>query len=150
MSLSLPVNVCHCGSLRQAARRITQFYERVLAPVRLTMSQYSILAEIEVREAAPPTVAELAEILVMDRSSLSHALHPLQRDGLVMVSPTAADRRTKPLALTSKGRAVYRKARPLWDAAQDSFERAYGAAPSLQLRETLARVSFLELAVSTA
>ena len=36
--------VCNCQALRQAARRLTQFYDHALAPAGLRVTQFPILA----------------------------------------------------------------------------------------------------------
>src|ERR1700754_2602702 len=86
MQISGETNVqkgeCFATSVRKASRRLTQLYDDALAPSGLRSTQFSILAEIAAR-SAPPTLMELAEAMVSDRSSLGHALRPLIRDGYV-------------------------------------------------------------------
>jgi DNA-binding transcriptional ArsR family regulator len=47
---------------------------------------------------------ELAEVMVMDRSTLGHNLRPLERDHLVELGTNASDRRSRLVFLTGRGR----------------------------------------------
>src|SRR5260370_17540695 len=78
-------------------------YDTVLAPVRLKSRQYGILSELHSRGAALPTVRELAEELVMDRSTLGQNLRPLERDELITLLTDPNDRRNRLIALTKLG-----------------------------------------------
>ena len=84
---------------------------------------------------------DLAANLVMDRTTLSHLLKPLEARGLLSVAPGAADRRQKIIALTSEGRELVAAARPLWAEAQQRYETSVGAAAAATLRDALAGVS---------
>jgi DNA-binding MarR family transcriptional regulator len=82
-------------------------------------------------------MAELAEALVMDRSSLGHNLRPLERDGFVALRTGKEDRRRRYIAMTARGRTKFAEAKPLWQRAQDRFTDVYGVARADQLRKTL-------------
>jgi hypothetical protein len=73
--------ICNCAALRQAARRVTRFYDEALAPTGLGVNQFSILARLS--RVGPSTIQDLARLLVMDRSTLGHLLRPLEKRGLV-------------------------------------------------------------------
>jgi len=91
-------DLCNCLALRQAARHVTQFYDRFLAPMGLRTSQYSILAKL--RRLGPLPINALARELVMDRTTLGRNILPLQREGLIAIVKGSADRRSKELRLT--------------------------------------------------
>jgi DNA-binding MarR family transcriptional regulator len=112
-------------------------YDAALAPASLKATQFAILSEIDRRADDPPTMRELADAMVMDRSTLGQNLRPLERDRLVAWEPSDADRRRKLVVLTDRGRAKRMQARPLWHAAQERFERAVGAAEAASLRGIL-------------
>jgi DNA-binding transcriptional ArsR family regulator len=86
---------CNCLAVRQAARYVTQLYDRHLARSGLRTSQYGILARLQRR--GPMTINELAAELVMDRTTLGRNIRPLERDGLITITPGRADRRLKEL-----------------------------------------------------
>jgi DNA-binding MarR family transcriptional regulator len=123
--------------MRKASRRVSQMYDAALAPVGLKATQFAILSEIDRRADDPPTMHELADAMVLDRSTLGQNLRPLERDRLVAWEPSDTDRRRKLVILTERGRAKRLQARSLWRAAQERFERAIGKAESAGLRRIL-------------
>ena len=96
---------CSATAMRKATRRLTQLYDDALEQCGLRSTQFTILAELGNSFPSPPTVAELAHRLVIDRSALGHNLQPLLRDGLVVLRESDADRRRRHVALTAQGRA---------------------------------------------
>ena len=131
--------LCHCQSLRQAARRATALYDAAMAPFGLRISQFAIL--VRLRQHGPMGLQALAAALVLDRTTLGRNLLPLERDGLVASEPDALDRRVRRLVLTVAGLALMRKARPAWEAAQRSFEAQVGPEPAMALRQELHRLT---------
>lgn len=138
-------NICHCSFIRMAARRVSQVYDQTLAPAGVTVTQFSILGQLESRKERAPSMAELAEALGMDRSSMGHTLRPLERDRLVRFVTSSEDRRTKLIELTPAGLERYRKAHPLWQGAQIRFEKAFGKRAAADLRGVLGAVAALEI-----
>jgi DNA-binding MarR family transcriptional regulator len=132
---------CNCYALRQAARRVTQLYDRALAPLDLRATQYSLLVEIE--RLGPISLIPLAAAMVMDRATLGHNVRPLLAQGYVSLS-VGRDRRSREVVLTERGRKILQKARPLWRRAQAVFERDMGVEEAAQLRAQLDRVSTRE------
>jgi DNA-binding MarR family transcriptional regulator len=116
-------------------------YDAALAPAGLKSTQLAILSAIGRRAHDPPTMRELADALVMDRSTLGQNLRPLARDRLVAVGSSDADRRRKLIVLTKNGRAKYAQAQSLWRAAQGRFERAVGTAEAASLRRVLLSIA---------
>jgi DNA-binding MarR family transcriptional regulator len=123
-----------CTALRQAARRVTGMYDAALAEAGLSITNYALLAKLDA--AGEAGVSELAELAVMDRTTLTRNLQPLLRDGFV-VSHCRDDRRRRALQLTPKGRAALRDAFAHWRRAQRDFERRYGAERARALVELL-------------
>jgi DNA-binding MarR family transcriptional regulator len=126
---------CNCLALRQAARHVSQFYDQFLAPHGLRNTQYSILARLRRRGAM--SINALAAELVMDRTTLGRNILPLQREGLISISPGLADRRSKELRLTKAGAARCRAALKAWREAQVHFEAAFGGKRAKELRALL-------------
>jgi DNA-binding MarR family transcriptional regulator len=112
---------CNCFALRQAARFVTQLYERHLSPVGVTPAQFTILSRLVGKPDA--TAAELSDDLVMDRTTLVRALKPLQRDGLVLAAASEHDTRVFIYRLSASGLRRYDKAYALWQDAQAEFEQ---------------------------
>lgn len=125
---------CTCFRLRRTTRRMTQVYDAHLAPIGLTLTQYSLLANLVRR--GPPSLHELAGIMGMDRTTLTRSLKPLATRGLLTVKP-GQDRRSKEVQLTAAGTALWEQARPLWRAAQAEIERRLGATAVAELHRSL-------------
>jgi DNA-binding MarR family transcriptional regulator len=138
-----PAPECNCLALRQAARYVTQFYDRYLAPTELRTTQFSILAKL--KRLGPMTINALASELVMDRTTLGRTMLPLERDGLITVKDATSDRRSKELHLTKAGAERLRAARKLWSEAQTRFEAVFGAERAFNLRKELRAVASSEL-----
>ena len=128
---------CNCLALRQAARHLTLVYDRYLAEAGLRTTQYSILSKLG--RLGPLQIGELAETMVMERTALSRALKPLERDRLVVID-TGPDARTRSVSLTAKGKTLLKEAAVRWRQAQKEFERGYGADAAQALRSSLRRV----------
>jgi len=134
---------CNCLAVRQAARYITQFYDRYLATAGLRTTQYAILARL--KREGPTSINALAAELVMDRTTLGRNVRPLERDGLIAIEPDPSDRRSKVVRLTKAGDARLRRALKGWAAAQKRFEGIYGGKRASELREQLRAVVASEL-----
>jgi DNA-binding MarR family transcriptional regulator len=126
---------CNCLAVRQAARYVTQLYDRHLAQSGLRTSQYGILARL--KRVGAMTINELAGELVMDRTTLGRNIRPLARDGLISITPGRSDRRIKELRLTDAGEASFAEARQAWVEAQRAFENGFGPERSAELRGLL-------------
>lgn len=132
------IHRCACTILRQAARVATQHFDRALAASGLRISQLSVLTTL--RYVGPKTINELAEVMVLDRTTLGRNLQPLQRDGYIAVEAGKDDRRTKKLVLTKKGENIATKAMDSWGDAQTSFENTIGLDNAIALSKLLRQV----------
>lgn len=127
----LLVSPCYCAALRKAARRVSNTYDVHLRPSGLKTTQFSLLAELSRDRPDPPTMNELSEYLIMDRSTLGHNLRPLLRSGLVAL-------------LTTKGVAKFSATKKLWRKAQQEHEFAMGKEAAVALREALHKLATLD------
>jgi len=121
---------------------VTQFYDAALAPSGLGLNQFSILSRL--KTVGPVAIQDLAQLLVMDRSTLGHLLRPLARRRLVTLATDARDRRSRRVALTAAGRALLARARPMWVEAQRRFSRTMGEDAARELRVVLKRIATSE------
>jgi DNA-binding MarR family transcriptional regulator len=135
---------CNCLAIRQAARHVTQFYDQLFAPVGLRATQYAILSRL--KRGGPMTINGLAAALVMDRTTLGRNILPLQRDGLIEVVSSPADRRRRELRLTAKGTEKQRQGSECWAVAQDRFDEVFGSDRAAALRGLLREVVVSEFA----
>ncbi len=106
---------CACFNLRKAARAVTQAYDAALEPSGLRATQFSLLAAVAALGA--PSVGGLAEAMVMDRTTMTRNLRPLERQALIALT-AGADRRVRHVELTAEGRRRLDDALPLWRSAQ--------------------------------
>jgi len=128
---------CNCLALRQAARHVSQLYDQHLAEVGLRTTQYSILSKLSRLGAIP--IGKLAATMVMERTALSRAIGPLERDGMIKVGP-GPNGRTRSVKLTPTGETRLKAAAAHWRRAQKEFEIAVGAADAADLRTVLQHV----------
>ena len=132
---------CYCTVLRKAVRRVSVLYDAQLRSTGLKTTQYALLGELGRHRSTPPTMNELAEYLVMDRSTLGHNLRPLLRKGLVALKPDAIDGRTRRVTLTAKGAAKYANAEKSWRKAQREYETVIGKTAAVALRNALQKLA---------
>ena len=132
-------SMCNNSVLRQAARRLGQLYDDIISPSGLRATQFGLLAYVVALDQ--PTMARLAEALVMDLSALGHTLKPLMRDGLVETFPDERDKRAKRVKLTASGERKVKAATALWAKAQGRFETAFGKKKAAELRKVLSFVA---------
>jgi DNA-binding MarR family transcriptional regulator len=114
---------CACFKVRKAARAITNLYEEALRPSGLRATQFSLL--MATRVMCPVTVVKLAQVMVMDRTTLTRNLEILEKRGLITIKP-GEDRREKEINLTAVGMEVLAKAIPLWAEAQERVKKGLG------------------------
>jgi len=77
----------------------------------------------------------------MDRTTLTAALKPLARRGLMRVATAAEDRRGRVLTLTPAGRALLARAVPVCRRAHAQVERLLAQTDADLLRQALRRLS---------
>ncbi len=138
-----PLGECTCLAVRQAARHVTQFYDRHLASAGLRTTQFSILARL--RRQGPMTINTLADEMVMDRTTLGRNILPLERDGLISIAPGRTDRRSKELRLTDAGLERLQAGYEGWKEAQREFAAAFGDERTAGLRRLLREVAATDL-----
>lgn len=133
-----PADVCHCLAVRQAGRWITQLYDQHLGRCGLRSSQYAILSRLN--QLGATSIAALADAMVMDRTTITRNITPLERDGLLRIAASENDRRRKLVELTDRGRERLAAARPHWREAQAAFEKHFGARQAAAMRSLLRQV----------
>jgi len=127
---------CTCFRIRGAARRVTQIYSRHLAPTGLKISQFSLLGFVAAE--GPISIGRLSDLLATDRTTLTRNLRPLLQGGLVERA-ASGDRRRHELVATPDGRALFKRALPLWVAAEQEVRAAMGTRLTADLHGALDR-----------
>ncbi|MBC8287677.1 MAG: winged helix-turn-helix transcriptional regulator [Nitrospinae bacterium] len=122
-SRSQLVQNCTCFNLRKASRALTQLFDEALKPAGLFSTQFTLLAAISSQDKA--TITELSQALIMDRTTLTRNLSPLQKRGWVEVTP-GEDKRTRTLSLTRSGRMILNHAMVYWKEIQTQVVKTLG------------------------
>ena len=125
----LPLSVTHevrdrclCLHLQRAARTVARRFDDALRPHGLTNGQFSLLMALN--RPGAPRITDLVAFLAMDRTTLTAALKPLARRGLLAIVPDTSDRRNRRLVLTDVGRDLLMAALPVWRATHDALDGA--------------------------
>jgi len=115
---------CLCLRAQRAARTLARQFDAPLRPLGLTSGQFSLLNALN--RARPATVSEVATLIGADRTTLTAALKPLLRRGLVAAAVDDSDRRSRRVALTPEGEALLARALPVWRACHDDVQTRIG------------------------
>lgn len=122
---------CLCLASRRAALAITRAFERELRPHGIRATQYSMLSNLIVR--GPMTVGALAEVLGVERTTLTRNLALTEAAGWASVRP-GRDARERVVSVTPAGRKKIEAAFPAWQAAQKATTARIGEEAATSLR----------------
>ncbi len=126
---------CACFNVRKAARAVTQLYDNILKPTGLRGTQFTLLIALSIRGNIG--ISQLADLLVMERTTLTRNLKPLEKQGLITISE-GSDRRTRSVILTAEGRKKIKETTPYWEQAQEIISSGLG---SCEMNDMLERIS---------
>jgi DNA-binding MarR family transcriptional regulator len=126
---------CLCFAAQRAARALARRFDEVLAPLGMTSWQFSLLTSLN--QPAAPSMGSIAALLVMDRTTLTANLKPLEQRGLVEIAIDLADRRVKRLKLTAAGRRLLQSALPIWQETHGEIDQLVAASDAAALRSGL-------------
>lgn len=130
---------CLCLHVQRAARALARRFDEALRPLGLTNGQFSLLMSLNRPE--PPAMAPVAALLAMDRTTLTAALKPLERRGLVRVTTDPDDRRSRLLHLTPAGQSLLASALPVWEQTHAQMESVLPGGDPDRLRADLRALS---------
>ena len=130
---------CLCLHVQRAARVLARRFDDAFRPFGLTNGQFSLLMSLNRPE--PPSMAPVASLLAMDRTTLTAALKPLERRGLLEVAKDPDDRRSRILILTEEGRKLLARALPVWQKTHEDLEREQPEVDWPSMRDSLRRLS---------
>jgi DNA-binding MarR family transcriptional regulator len=132
-------DTCLCLHVQRAARTLARRFDEVFRPLDLTHGQFSLLMSLNRQE--PPNMGSVAALLAMDRTTLTAALKPLERRGLVKASIDKKDKRSRRLTITAAGRMHLAKAFPLWMRTHAEIDRLIPHGSPGELRTALRALS---------
>jgi DNA-binding MarR family transcriptional regulator len=130
---------CLCLHMQRAARALARRFDAAFRPLNLTNGQFSLMMSLN--RPAPPNLGSVASLLAMDRTTLTAALKPLERRGLVEVRPDPKDKRSRLMTLTPEGRGLLARAVPIWNETNASVEGSLRKGAAARLREELRALS---------
>ena len=125
--------------MQRAARALARRFDEALRPVGLTNGQFSLLMSLN--RPVPPGIGSVAALLAMDRTTLTAALKPLERRGLVKVTVDPTDRRGRRMTLTARGRTLLASAVPIWERTHAALEGVLSDGDPDRLRSDLRALS---------
>ncbi|MCZ4091478.1 MarR family winged helix-turn-helix transcriptional regulator [Sinorhizobium psoraleae] len=128
-------DTCLCLHVQRAARALARQFDEALRPLDITNGQFSLMMSLNRPE--PPSMSAVASLLAMDRTTLTAALKPLERRGLVEVFVDSTDRRLRRLRLTADGGRLLAEAVPIWKDAHEAVDRRLGEGGADRLRADL-------------
>lgn len=128
-------DACLCLHSQRAARTLARRFDDALQAVNLSSGQFSLL--VSLNRPVPPSLGAVAQLLAMDRTTLTANLKPLQRRALVKVAIDKHDRRSRLLVLTAAGKNLLAKAVPIWRRTHAELDRRFSARRLAQLRSGL-------------
>lgn len=117
-------DTCLCLHAQRAARALARRFDEALRPVGLTNGQFSLLMSLN--RPQPAAMGSIASLLAMDRTTLTAALKPLERRGLLKVQPDPKDKRSRLVLLTPEGLSLLARAVPIWEDTHKAVEALTG------------------------
>jgi len=132
-------DACLCLHLQRAARAMARRFDAAFRPFDLTNGQFSLLMSLNRPE--PASMRGVASLLAMDRTTLTAALKPLERRGLVTVAVDPEDRRGRRLSLTGPGHALLAAALPIWQREHAAVDARFASGGAERLRADLQALS---------
>jgi len=115
--------LCPAFNIRAASRVITQLFDEILKPTGLQITQFAVLVGVVSLDS--PSINQLAKGLVMDRTTLTRNLKPLEKDGLIKIT-SGDDKRTHFVKITPKGKSAMEKTLPYWEKARTVVSEEFG------------------------
>ena len=126
---------CLCFAVRRAARSLSRRFDDAFRPLGITNGQFSLMMSLNRPDS--PKMSDIADFLAMDRTTLTAALKPLEKGGLVAVRADEKDRRNRRLSLTDAGREVLARAMPIWRDTHAEVDRLVTASEPQGFRADL-------------
>jgi DNA-binding MarR family transcriptional regulator len=131
-------DACLCMHVQRAARALARHFDEAFRPLGLTNGQFSLLMALNRPKPAP--MGPVAQLLGLDRTTLTAALKPLERRKLIRIARDPGDKRSRLLSLTAEGRGLLTQAVPIWRAHHRAIERDLRLGPG-RLRAALNRLA---------
>lgn len=132
----------YCASLnfRRTARAVTRMYDSAMQESGVRSTQFALL--VAIAKIQPVAMGTLAEVLSIDRTTLTRSLRLLQKERMITISKRS-EMRQRFLELTPAGEKALQRSLPLWREAHAKFIAALGPDYWLAMRSELERLARL-------
>ena len=133
---------CASFNFRRTARAVTRLYDMALQESGIRSTQFAIL--VGVVKNQPVSIGALADVLVIDSTTLTRSVRLLEKEGLVTISNRAAMRQ-RFLTITAKGEHTLARSLPAWRTAHGRFVATMGSEYWIALRSELERLAHVAM-----
>lgn len=131
---------CPALRVRQASRVLAKLFDDELAQFDLHSSQLPILAAVALFGDTGATMSKLAQALVMDPTTITRSVRPLERAGLLRVARSPEDARTKIVIITRAGERMIESIFPVWERVLKQIRKTLGTEMLSELHARLNQV----------
>ncbi len=130
----------YCASfhLRRTARAVTRMYDAMLQETGIRSTQFSIL--VGIAKYQPVAIGALAEVLILDPTTLTRSLRLLEKEGLITISERSTMRQ-RFLSMTPKGKRALERSVTAWRKAHERFLATVGPEYWDEMRSELERLA---------
>jgi DNA-binding MarR family transcriptional regulator len=136
---------CPAFRVRQASRVVAKLFDDELMPFGLLSSQLPILAAAGLFGESGATMSKLARSLLIDRTTLTRSIRPLERAGLLRVVRSPEDARSKVVVITRSGERMIESIFPVWERVLKKIKKSLGAGTLGELQVQLDQVIALSI-----
>lgn len=133
---------CASFNIRRTARAVTRYYDVAFEGAGIRSTQFTIL--VGIAKTQPTPITALANLLVIDRTTLTRSLRLLQKQGLLSISDRSS-KRQRFLSLTPKGEHTLAASLPAWRKAHERLVASIGADYWRNFRGELEKLANLAL-----
>lgn len=127
--------------LRVHARLVPAIDSELQEATQLPLGWYDVLLELDAAPERRLRMLDLGQAVVLSRTRVSRVVDDLEAAGYVRRVPNPDDRRSAFAELTTRGRAVFRKAAPVYlDSIRCHFGDRLSAPDAAELRRLLERL----------
>jgi DNA-binding MarR family transcriptional regulator len=131
--------VAECPAMRVArtTRVLARVFNDEFRAIGLQVSQHGVLTFVALAGKDGATIGTLADEMVLDPTTLTRNLRPLQKAGYLTLTRSPKDGRAQIVSLTKKGQKTIEAIFPLWQRAYGRLQDALGPRSLAELRDHL-------------
>jgi DNA-binding MarR family transcriptional regulator len=131
---------CPAMRVRQASRVLGKAFDEALRPLGLQVTQLPLLCAVALFGECGASIGALAKGMVIDPTTLTRNIRPLEKAGLLRVARSPDDARSKIVLLTRSGERMIEASYPVWQRALKRVQAEFGTRRVEELRTQLAGV----------